>query len=506
MGTMVPPLLMCSPSVSSVRGSREAHVRNRLYYPSLFASLLCLLITLTQARAHGPRPKVVNLTVSNGPTGAIHALTSNQGVFADLNASYRWVCEDAIYPLAFTQGLALFGEFDSRWVVATNHGIHVSEDAGCDFEPVIGELGRIRTAGLWRHPLHDTLFSGSVRPDGPNRLYRSTDQGATWIPVVEDLEGHVLSILWLSSGMTRMIIHTGRRLYLADAQGDDLSPLNISLDNVDVPAHLIRTVAVAGGDIERILVTVDGGARQRLLLSDDLGRSWNSVFTFDTDGVSLVFDPSGEEVFAVDPSGRRWRGTEGAQQWVELEPGPRTMGCLRLGPAGELLACGDPNSDGEWVIGRSFDFGLTWESVLERFEDTVHRKDCPDSAPTVQCCRGRCPGDAEMCGQPLNPGWPPECYETEMLDGGQPGEGTETPDLGMDISSDGGPVEGADAALSDTDDTDDDRSSDAMLPRSQGGRSNPSGCMHSMHVPSGPGPLAPLVVLVGLFGLRHRRA
>ena len=58
--------------------------------------------------SHGPRPEVIGLTVSAMPGGGIHALTDNQGVFAALNFSYKWVCEDAIYPLARTQGLALF--------------------------------------------------------------------------------------------------------------------------------------------------------------------------------------------------------------------------------------------------------------------------------------------------------------------------------------------------------------------------------------------------------------
>ena len=102
---------------------------------------------------------------------------------------------------------------------------------------------------------------------------------------------------------------------------------------------------------------------------------------------------------------------------------------------GELLACGNPNDGGDWVIGRSFDFGHNWEPVLERFEQTVHRKDCPETSKTVKCCRGRCPGDAEMCGQPLNPEWPPECYEVDGLstdaDTGVVQDGASVVDLGL---------------------------------------------------------------------------
>ena len=138
---------------------------------SVFAAFFSLVIVYT-AQAHGPRPQVIGLTISQAPGGGVHALTNNQGVFADLNFSYRWVCEDAIYPLAFTQGLALFGPFDERWVVATNHGVHVSVDSGCDFNAASGNVGRMRTAGQWRFRDSDLLITASA-PDQPNTIYQA---------------------------------------------------------------------------------------------------------------------------------------------------------------------------------------------------------------------------------------------------------------------------------------------------------------------------------------------
>ena len=55
---------------------------------------------------------------------------------------------------------------------------------------------------------------------------------------------------------------------------------------------------------------------------------------------------------------------------------------------------------------------------------------------TVLCCRGRCPGDAMMCGQPLNVEWPEVCYDGQQAnmmtdDVNDAAEPTTQPDAGI---------------------------------------------------------------------------
>ncbi len=227
--------------------------------------VLCLLVVSwsLSAHAHGPRPQVLELSVSYTPGGGVHALTNNQGVFADLNSTYRWVCEDAIYPLANTQGLALFGESDERWVVATNHGIHISMNSGCEFAPASGDVGVMRTAGLWRFSDTDLLMTGSMKLGEPNRLYKSSDQGHTWDAGADELDGQVLSVQWFSGEAPRMLVHTDRELYLAGHEGENASPVSIATEAIQIAGHLVRSVAIDPSENRRILIAVDGGNRLR---------------------------------------------------------------------------------------------------------------------------------------------------------------------------------------------------------------------------------------------------
>jgi len=383
------------------------------------------LVWPTLSLSHGPRPQVIGLSVSQLPGGGIHALTDNQGVFADLNFSYKWVCEDAIYPFARTQGLALLGPDETRWLVATNHGLHVSVDGGCDFEAVDHPIGSMRLSGLWENPVTEGVVTATASPDSPSNLFASTDEGRTWNQLLLQVNGVVKDIHWVVTEPLRMLVHSEMGLYLAEANGVGFQPMEIRTPEQVVPLEFVSSVVVSPVDPERIVVLANAGERTRIILSTDMGRSWTDVALLDEADVSGVFDATGEKIMGVGLLGGRWQSRDAGDTW-QVEPlGAPTIRCLLRGRGTTVYACANPNDGGPWVIGRTRDFGQTWTSILGRFEETTHRKDCPSAARTVQCCRGRCPGDETMCGQPTDPDWPPECYETQsvILDQGLLDEG-----------------------------------------------------------------------------------
>ena len=103
------------------------------------ASVVFLMLTCIAAPgwSHGVRPRVTDLvTTSDGNGTNVHALTTNQGVYAQLKSQYRWVCEDAVFPLAETVGLAIQNVDPPRWLIATRRGLFLSNDSGCSYTPV----------------------------------------------------------------------------------------------------------------------------------------------------------------------------------------------------------------------------------------------------------------------------------------------------------------------------------------------------------------------------------
>lgn len=373
--------------------------------------LMAMLGSLEVAQAHGPRPEVVGLTLSGVGNDAVHALTSNQGVFAQHDGQYRWVCEDAVYPFAKTHSLILSGEAEQRWLVATNYGLHVSTDGGCDFAPVEHALGTTRVAGAWRQPDAEGIVVLEANVDGPNDVLLSTDEGETWRTITGPVRGTFRSFHWLGGTGGAFLIRTDSHLQRGHLDEETLIDLEIQVAGLQIPLSEVMTLTVSPRLDEELLVSVRVGERSRILRSGDGGLTWRDSALLDEPEVSLLFLQDQDMVLAAGRAGGRWLSADGGRTFAEEGSSPISLGCLTPGPEGRLYGCANPNQGGPWVIGMSGDSGRTWMPLLERFEDTVHRKDCARDGRTYLCCRGRCPGDAMTCGQPTFVEWPTECYE-----------------------------------------------------------------------------------------------
>ena len=367
-----------------------------------------------QAAAHGPDPEVVRLYESPS-AGEVHILTTNQGVFASISGAYKWVCEDAVVPSARTQGLLIDGADPSRWLVATSKGIFLSDDAGCDFKPVPHIVGSRRVFAIL--PLRDGLVLAAVDGnDQQTHMYATRDGGQTWVDYGRPIAGATVTLQRDSSRPDGVLVHTKERIVSVSA-GGEMEEVRIRIDGDLVNAEFITAFHVSPIDGDVFLAVIGVAGRGRVLRSGDRGATWGVTALVPDERVSIEFDSSGERVLAVGYDGSSLSSFDAGLTWQPIDAVTPTLGCLLKSRESDVLyGCGNPYDGGDFVLARSENFGQTWTPVLERFEDAGHRKNCARDGRTYLCCRGRCPGNAETCGQPNGVMWPPECYEDVQRD------------------------------------------------------------------------------------------
>ena len=402
----------------------------------LTRSLLVLLSLSAAGDAHGPDPEVIRLSSSTGPGSGVYALTTNQGILAYLNFEYKWVCEDAIYPFAKTNALVIDEREPSRWLVATNHGVHISTDNGCDFSPVDHPLARMRAVGLWQRPEGSRTVVAADRVDEGSLLFWSDDIGRSWQEFPAHISGEIISITWFGAQHEKLLVHHSRGISVRDMDGNSLRELTVVDGDLAIPFGFVQQIDISPLNQNIMLAVVQLEERSRVLRTEDGGRRWQTVGLFDDPNVQVMLNGADDRAIGIGRLGGRWSSDDTGLSWRIDAPGEPTIGCLyRRDLSGTIYACGNPYAGGPWVLGRSRDFGLTWTPILTHVEDATHRKDCAQNDRTYLCCRGRCPGNQMTCGQPTFVTWPEMCYEeteTLSLDAGLP------PDAASSATSDPG--------------------------------------------------------------------
>ncbi|MCA9537649.1 MAG: hypothetical protein KC620_02100, partial [Myxococcales bacterium] len=185
--------------------------------------LLLTLVLPGLALAHGDRPRVVGLVFPpGGEADTVYALTDQQGLFANPKSGFRWLCEDAVAPLAGLRGLAFAGQ---RLVAATSVGLFASEDGGCGWARVEGPPAGHRLAGLWTHPTDGGWLVASQGEGVLNGVWRSDDEGETWTMAMPALRGRVRDLRWAVSDADRVYLGTTEGNWRSDDGGRSFAPL-----------------------------------------------------------------------------------------------------------------------------------------------------------------------------------------------------------------------------------------------------------------------------------------
>ena len=422
-----------------------------------------VIISWTQATAHGDRPRATHIVFLDAHPDVAWILTDSQGIFANIKTGFRWLCEDAVAPLAGVRGLFVGGEEANQWAVATTQGLYTSNNSGCGFERASGVAGTHRMVGLWSHPTDTTLLTASSSVGYFNDLFRSDDGGFTWQGLGLQLLGRVRRVLWSPSD--------AGRIYLAHSHGflrsldggehfDAISPGTAAM--MPMPSE-VQLLAVDTEDPDLVFVAVENIPNTIILRSTDGGIQWHQVHQVADLDLRMVIDPQSGRILLSGPLGGSWRSGDGGSTWVEAPALPVNLDCLTVHPqTGHLWSCGDVYAGGPWVAAFSENFGEDWMPVLPNFIDTPERWDCPRESRGVLCCQGLCPGvpagtecgqgslvDSELCIQSEGEALEPTNDEPEpMEDGGMMADdmGASQTDCCMGGGSDGA-VNGLDSSV-----------------------------------------------------------
>jgi hypothetical protein len=231
-------------------------------------------------------------------------------------------------------------------------------------------------------PLHslwaDTVNSGTIWAGGSSNLYRSTDNGLTWGPFADLLDGNPINRLATPAGG-----QAGGSLFAFGGDSSDPTTLiryNPNLDGTFVPVAIAgalltalqtagaghHVVGAASAETNDLAIIFDSGVTPRVWFTTDLfgdGTGWTAAtgLTGGVDGVELAPGiATGAIVAVLLQSGphESWSATDG----LAFTAGGSTPDQLRRvfweqGQSGVYIAAGDGG------IVKTVDGGATWGYV-----------------------------------------------------------------------------------------------------------------------------------------------
>jgi photosystem II stability/assembly factor-like uncharacterized protein len=373
-----------------------------------FAVAAALLVVAASARANGRFPAANQLVAD--PTDASRMVLRTTFGFLltkDNGSTWDWICERSVGyggtedPAIgiLSGGSILAGLFD---------GLAVSRDVGCSWSKVGGALAQqvfIDVAVRRGDPkiavaLASTFKGQSDAGDSlfNNLVFLTTDGGATWNPVGQPLADDVLTqtIDFAESDATRLYVSGVRDrgttsagvLLVSSDGGATWNELPVPLDTGERAPFI---AAVDPADAARIYVRTSGTPNNRLLYSEDAGRSFKVAFTSDGPLLGFALSPEGSKVFV----GSQKDGLHVAAK-ADMAFKKRSdiqVQCL-MTSGNTLWACSNMISG--FILGSSPDDGATFTAKL-KLDGTRGPLACPVGT-TTQMCESEWPAVRDRLG------------------------------------------------------------------------------------------------------------
>jgi hypothetical protein len=335
---------------------------------------LALLVSVTPSSANGrfPAASAIMFDPHDSKTAYVRA-TFGLLVTHDGGDSWRWICEG---------GIGYGGQEDPTYVVtpkgtlvaSTTAGVAVSRDGGCSFAFSGGPGG---------HVLADIC----MRPDGeivgiaakPPRLLSSKDDAQSFTATGGMIDPS------LAVQTVEVSASDPARIYLSATRGEGEQRTGALLVSSDGGLSWIeRKIALEQGELapyvaavdpkqpDRVYVRTSGelDARTHLLVTDDAGKTWKSIFDGKTPLLGFALAEDGATAYV------------GAQQGVSYAP--TTTFAFTKGSSAEAQ-CLAISGDRLWVcstektgyfVGASKTGGRSFEAKL-RIDDLQGVLDCP---------------------------------------------------------------------------------------------------------------------------------
>lgn len=361
--------------------------------------LTCLITALAAplAHAHGGFAETHAFTWRRGhPEQQWMGFTQGALVSGDSGRSWRWVCAEA---------MGYGGWMPERFVwraegtvlAATGTALLRSRDAGCTWSTAPG-FEEAWVTGLAEHPTDDAVFYLSTgRPSRQNALYRSDDGGETWAATGLEREAVFSSVRVAPSRPERLYVAGSKGyapyVFRSDDAGGTWAEWPLGLEG----AYDLKLMAVSPVRPDVLWARVSsldasGLPRQRVLRSEDGGRTFAVVFEPDDLLVNLDVSADGQTVW-VATYNHVFR-SRGGEPFTRLEQ-PNGNACVtRAG--GELYTCGSTWAN-DWELARSADEGSTWTPVFS-LRELQGVQQCPAGTPVQTLCSPRWPQLAEQLG------------------------------------------------------------------------------------------------------------
>lgn len=376
----------------------------------VLAALLGLALA-GPAHANGRPPATSTINFRAGSSTDIAAgMTFGLMMSSDGGETWHWVCEDAI---------GYGGTFDPDYVytasgallATTFEGLRANRD-GCVFEPAAAPANFFSTIAQGPdgvlHLGAGQVMAGSV--PGDSRLYRSTDDGLTFLPpAVVGLSGDWWSSIEVAPSSGARIYASGYRfvqgaktvfLYRSTDGGATYEPLPTT--GLMLPANAkieIAGIGAANPDLVVIKVVQENNlSGDGVYRSTDGGQTWTRVYGA-VHPLSILLRANGQLIAASVDNGAEV-SSDGGATWAPLV-GPPHINCLAETAAGEVWACtrgfsppGVPN-DG-FAIMKSTDLAA-WTGVMA-YRDLQAPIDCPTDTLHDSRCEHPPEAQAGICG------------------------------------------------------------------------------------------------------------
>lgn len=405
--------------------------------PFLAASLFS---PVASANGRFPESNAIFFAPSDHETVLLRT-TFGEVISHDRGKTWDWVCERSIGLAGVEDPMYSFTQ-DGTLLASTFQGLAISHDRSCNYTFVGGDLKELVFIDLASRPsAPGTVVAFASSYGGQDdagliffksTLFETTDQGKTFAPLGPNFDPTLLgeTVDVTPSDPDRIYVSavrdpgTAAKAFLLTSRdhGKTYEENAIALVATERAAFI---AAVDPMNADRLYVRTSNGIDMpsRLLLSDDAGKTFRTIYTAQGPLTGFALSKDGAKVYIGGPKdGLRVASTTdfGFQQQSSVE-----VMCLALSDDG-LWTCSTEKSG--FVVGLSKNEGKSFETKLH-FCDIRGPLACPVGSSThTECTLG---GTSAM----RTPPWPPQrailgCGGNDAgpIPDGSAGDGSTTPD------------------------------------------------------------------------------
>lgn len=364
------------------------------------AAVCCALLYFSAgslARANGRFPETNHVYVSpTDPNEIIVRVSFGLLISRDRGATFDWVCEQVLGVTGIED--PMYGYLKGGGLVASSfQGIIASRDRACSW-PLVASAGPLVFIDLTqRAAQRDRVLalesSYDTQDDAgallfKNQVWESTDDAVTFRPLGPRLDPSLL-------GYTIDIAPSDpSRVYLSATRNPGTAPTGVLLVSrnagttwEELPFPLEGTerapfiAAVDPSNPDRLYVRTTNGTDKpgRLLLSDDAGKTFRTIFQGESDLKGFSLTPDGSKVYVGGSKGGLHVAS--TTDFAFRKISDVEVQCVTA-TADDLWVCSNESSG--FIVAHSKDEAASYERVTH-FTDIRGPLDCPPVPPFDAC-------------------------------------------------------------------------------------------------------------------------